>query len=146
MRAILTCMIVWFSALEVSVAEIAIAGGRMMNPGSWPYMKNESVAGFIDRIGGIEPSVYSVEGEPFLYPITSLRISNKKGVSQQYSIKRDASKLWKRKLEDGDIIRLLTVSLFESDEYPRWKGKRPANWRIRIQKAQQVEAPNPGDS
>lgn len=135
------CMVTTWLAGGFAAADIHIGGGRMTNPGTYPFKAGESVGAFIARIDGIKPTVYEGQQGPFPYPITKLRIWRDKRWSDKFSLTRDAVALWKYELKDGDMIDFLDLSLFSDDDFPKkWQGAYRDEWTIRMPKPPEIAA------
>jgi hypothetical protein len=134
MPNLLACLAATWLVGDLAMADISITGGRMANPGRHPFKDSETIGAFIERIGGIKPTVYQGVEKPFPYPITSLRILRDRLWSDTYSLKRDATHLWNHELKDGDLIELLTVSMFADEGARKWQGAYRDDWTIRVPK------------
>lgn len=120
----------WLAGGPASAA-ILIAGGRMTNPGSYPFKAAETLAAFIERIGGIMPEVYHGAERPWPSPIAELRILRDGHWSDTYRLYRDATQLWHHELKDGDMIWLLPTYV-GGDKARKWQGAYRDEWTIRI--------------
>ena len=131
---ILACLAAAWLAGGLASANISIAGGRMTNPGSHPFKAAETVGAFIERIGGIKPTVDDGVEKPWPNPITKLRILRDGRWGDTYSLRRDATHLWNHELKDGDLIELLTIGMLADEDVLKWKGAYRDEWTIRIPK------------
>jgi hypothetical protein len=132
---LLACLAAAWLAGGLASADISIVGGRMTNPGSHPFKAAETVGAFIERIGGIKPTVVDGVEKPWPSPIIKLRILRDGRWGDTYSLRLDATHLWNHELKDGDLIELLTVSMFADEDVPKWKGDYRDEWTIRIPKS-----------
>jgi hypothetical protein len=134
---LLACLAAAWLAGGLVSADISIVGGRMTNPGSQPFKAAETVGAFVERIGGIKPTVVDGVDKPWPSPITKLRILRDGRWGDTYSIRRDATHLWNHELKDGDLIELLTIGMLAEKDVPKWQNWQGAyrdEWTIRIPK------------
>lgn len=116
---------------------VYLMGCCIWNIGKYPYVSNESVAEFINRIGGIAPLRYaSLDGHPFdLVAGVRVRSDSHKG-NPIYSLRNveDSRKLWLHKLKPKDVIQVDVFGILNLDDYSLWTGPYRDEWLIKIPK------------